>query len=112
MWTPLRAEPSEARTRATLVIIEPNIAWMGLNWHAREMLEAEGFVTPKGKKRLSPLQAISATSDDDCYLHVTLDRPTAIRYAECVDACVLAAYSRTIAISSASAGDSVQSRPA
>ena len=81
VWQPLECQRSEAQARAAAVIIVSGILWSGLNQTQVEELLRSGTFRPKGVRRQEPSQSVRASSRDDCYLHASLDRLQAFRYA-------------------------------
>jgi hypothetical protein len=61
--------------------MSPHILWMGVNKVGRSSFESDGIVKPKGTAALSEEEAIRRTHGDDCFLHASMDRLTAMRYA-------------------------------
>ena len=80
-WSRIPAIPSAALHRAQTVVMSPHVLWMGVNTVGRSSFKSDGVVKPKGTAALSEEEAIRRTHEDDCFLHASMDRLTAMRYA-------------------------------
>ena len=59
----------------------PGILRIGLNAIGKQQFMATGCVSAKGGANLSEEESIQSKHSDDCFLHATADRNTAMRYA-------------------------------
>jgi hypothetical protein len=80
-WTPVTVQESEAQARAQSLTITKNILWIGLNATGAKTYLDSGFIQPKGCANLTPAESIRDTHADDCFLHASADRLTAVKYA-------------------------------
>ena len=81
-WPPLPIKSSPAQARAQALIIQPDIVWMAPNATQLAELLQHRRIRPKGLPRTRTIrEAVHKSHTDDCYLHTTRDRFTAMKCA-------------------------------
>jgi hypothetical protein len=58
----------------------PGKLWIGLNAYGKQQFMQTGCVFAKGAAALSEEESIRSTHSDDCLIHATADRNSAVRY--------------------------------